>query len=193
MDLRSLWFRGLAAVCYRRMILVECYLDNPPPDPGEEANEIQSELQDSEWREYLRFDREVNADELQRRRQAGHVCLIIRRDGVLVCAHWSVLGPGSAYIAYLDTTIPLGTAERYVYGALTAPSLRAQGLATRSWQRSLRWAWDADFRHSVSAVLPESRSSLAVGARVGYRQTALIGYCKLGPWRREFRRALPRA
>jgi hypothetical protein len=188
--LRTIWFRGLARAGYRRLILLECRADDLLRQHTGDPSALVTELRESDWKQYS-LSTTVSLEEMKRRHQAGHSCVVLQQDGVVLSGSWFARGPGAARIAYLDSALPLASDEVYHYDGFTAPAARKLGLASAAQLGGLRLMFESGVRLSLTTVLPENRAGLGVCRKLGYHPVATIGYVRLGPWLHSFR--LPRS
>lgn len=86
----------------------------------------------------------------------------------------------------LDLAIP--AEEVHTYDAYTLPSFRGLGISPAISVHVMQTFKRAGFRRASRTILPENRprSTLARRRATGSR---VMGYVKLGPWRRNFGRA----
>jgi len=182
--LRGVWFRALAEVGYRRLVISAIALDGDGPEPVLPEG-VTLELLDREGiDEYLALHSMDSRSSVEQRLNRGDICHCARIREQLVAVLWS--GTGSHELCYIDQTLPLAPDEIYFYDGFTSREWRNRNLmggmlAVLSWRYAR-----AGMRRSINAVVPENRASLRVVAKSGGRPVARIGY--LGPrrFRREF-------
>jgi RimJ/RimL family protein N-acetyltransferase len=182
--IRGLWFSMLGKTVYRRVVLVERALDEPVPEVSALLPVVIDLLKESEVDAYVGFSLRGNSSETRRRLEAGQLCFVARHEGRLVCANWATTK--AARISYLDCTIQLAPGEVYTYELFTSPDFRGQNIAPAVKAQQLRHFRRAGYSRSVAAIVPENRASLRADEKVGYRPYGVMGYVKLGPWRRDF-------
>ncbi len=184
--LRSFFFKVLGETVYRRVVVVERDLSQPPPVVQARLPVSIVRLCDSEIEEYVAFRPETDAAEVRRRLQAGQVCWLVRYEGRIVHSCW--VTTGRAWIEYLGWDVALPPDTAYSYESFTAPELRGQNLAVaRSvvMQQALR---QAGYRRAVAVIMPENRAGFYPAEKAGYRRVGVMGYLRIGPWRWTFGR-----
>ena len=184
--LRSLWFKILGDTVYRRLLLLERPLQDPIPEVTARVPVEISLLQKTQIAEYLEFRAEANESEVQSQLDAGHWCFVARYQGRIVSARWATAG--RVWIDYLSSEFRLAADEVYIYDAFTRPDFRGQAISPVTSAEMLRYFRIAGYRHTVATISPENQANLRAVAKTGYRPYGLIGYIKIGPWKRHFHR-----
>jgi ribosomal protein S18 acetylase RimI-like enzyme len=180
----SLWFRVLGETVYRRMVLMERLLAEPvsPVTPGLPVTI--GLLDKTEVDAYCGFRPGADPLDVRRRLEAGQWCFVARLEGRIVQAGWAVAR--RARIDYLDSEIDLAPDEVYIYGSYTAPDSRGRNLAPAQRTEAVRFFRDAGYRRLVAVVFPENRAGFRPLEKIGCRRFGVIGYVRIGPWRRDF-------
>ena len=180
----SLWFRVLGETVYRRMVLMERLLAEPvsPVTPG--LRVTIGLLDEAEAGEYCDFRPGADLLDVRRRLGAGQWCFVARHEGRIVQAGWAVAR--RARIDYLDREIDLAPDEVYIYGSYTAPDSRGRNLAPAQRTEAVRFLRDAGYRRLVAAVFPENKAGFRPLEKIGCRRFGVMGYVKVGRWRRDF-------
>ena len=186
--IKRLWFGGLSrAGIYRRLILRERPLSQPFPDVSARVPVCVRVLAAGEIDAYMAFRPEQRIAEVRRRLDEGQQCFAVWHDRGIIHAAWAVTG--RARIEYLSTEITLAPDEVCSYDAFTSPAFRGLGASPARMLEMIRYFRDRDYRCQLSAILPENRSGLRPGEKVGgRRRIGVIGYIGLGPWRHVFSR-----
>jgi len=186
----AILFKVLGETVYRRMIVMECSLDEPV-DALRSRVDVEVDLLDmAAAGDYRRLRPETPDDEIRRRRDAGHWCAGARIEGRVVSVCW--VAPRGGRVDYLDRDLPLGGGEAYLYEVFTEPAVRGRGISSQVLAFASRRARTTGCRRIVALVNPENRAAFPPLERNGYRRTGVIGYMTIGPWRRDFRRTRPR-
>ncbi len=183
---RSLWFKLLGETLYRRLLLLERPLQDPIPTVTARVPVEISLLQKSEIAEYVEFRVEADESEIQSELEAGYWCFVARSQGRMVATSWAA--PNYAWLDYLSRELRLAPDEVYAYDSFTQPAFRGQNLGPALTAEKLRYFRAAGYRRMVCTISPENRASLRADAKTGYRPYGLIGYVKIGPWKRHFYR-----
>jgi GNAT superfamily N-acetyltransferase len=181
---RSLLFRALAEIVYRRLLIFEQELDEfalatASPDLSF------GWLDESRLEEYERL-RPGHAGQASARLRAGDRCFGTWLDGELVAVRW--IATGLPRVEYLDLALPLADGEVYHYDSFTSPSHRRRGLSAASQARVADGLQREGVHRIVRAVLPENRAAVRDAEKAGFRRAGRIGFVRLGPWRRALRR-----
>jgi hypothetical protein len=200
---RSLGMRVVGEVFYRRMLILEGKVDNPPPRV-EPPEGIEFEpLDRGQIDDYLRFRPDQPRSEIESRLGAHHVCFAARDRGELVQTCW--FAPDDAWIDYLDWALPLAAEEAYVYDIYAPPEARGRHLF-RS-QMSAMYEFFSDHRQLMRcfphhAGPPDARYGFVAAfhlenriwtlfARAGLRPREIVGYFGMGRLRWRFRHPAP--
>lgn len=182
--IRGLWFGVLANTVYRRLALLELALDRPIPDANSTVRVAFGELSETEIDELAAFRPDSDPSEVGRRLRDGHRCFVARAEGRLLAVSWA--GVGRIWSEYLTREIPLASDERCTYGTFTSPAARGHNIATALRATMARELRAAGCRRLLSMVGPENKAGLRLPEKLGYRRIGVVGFVKLGPWRRDF-------
>jgi hypothetical protein len=190
--------RLLGETIYRRMLVLEGTVDQPPtrfePQEGVEFGPLQPD----EIEQYLRHRPDQPRSEIETRLAAGQVCFAARDMGGLVQTCW--FAP-DAWIEYLDWELPLAPEEAYVYDFYAVPSARGGNIFRTQisemyaffsdHEERRRWFphHDLDGRFVTAFHLENRIWSLVV--RAGLRPREIVGYIGVGRLRWHFRRPAP--
>jgi len=172
---RGVWFGALArARLYRRLELVELSLVPPPP------------LLETPLTLDFGFLAESEDDDARARLERGDRCFVAREAGAIVSSRW--IAEQRAYVAYLDAWLDLEPDEVYLSETYTDPARRGHGVSGAAGTRLAAALATEGRRAIVAGVLQENPAGVRAYEKAGYRPIGRIGYVKLGPWRRDFRR-----
>jgi GNAT superfamily N-acetyltransferase len=183
----EIWWRILwetQGIVYRRILLMERSLDKPVLEVASRLPVVFDLLKETEIVEYISFRPDANPSEIRSRWRRGHRCFVGRHAGQVVNAGW--VCTSSARIGELAREIELAPDEVFVYDGFTSPHFRNQKIQQARHAWILRMCRDAGFRRVICHVRPNNRTSIRTVEKAGYRCFAVMGYVKLGPWRREF-------
>lgn len=178
---KSLVFKVLGETVYRRLTLLKRPLDRPVALVAPRLPVTMQMLDDPD--EYRTFRPDVSRDEVCRRLSAGHLCWVARYQGRIVAALWSACG--QARIDYLDREFRLLSGEAYFYEVMTVPELRGQNVAPALMMWAMQRLSQAGYHQVTVATAPENEAAQRAFAKNGYRPLGLLGYWKIGPWRRD--------
>lgn len=200
---RSLCLRVLGETVYRRLLLMELWVDRPPVWIAADEKVEFGPLLPDQLDEYLHFRPDVDADGTRRRLARGHLCFIARRNGALVQSAW--LAFDHAWIDYLGCELPLEANEAYAYDLFTDPAERGRQLYRAQVSEMFQFFSSDDQRaryfpgkgerrgqswRLLVASHPEDRMWLLF-TRLGARPVAVVGRIRLGRWSRSFQRRAP--
>ncbi len=181
---RGFWFKLLAELGYRRLLLLQRPLAEPIPEL-EASLPLQFDLlEPDDIDAYLSLHDDDPRTQIEGRFRLGEVCFIARHEGRIVCGNWAAFG--SHYISYIQYDLPIGPDDVYLYDSYTDPDFRGRGIAPALAVYILRYYRDTGVRLAVTAITPENLSNRRARAKSGYRELGLMGYLGLGPWRRHF-------
>jgi hypothetical protein len=190
--LTALWFKVLGETIYRRLVVIERPLNGRIPVFGPPAVPMETSLLGpSDIHDYVQFSGKDPA-EIRRRLDSGEWCFVVRQEGRMIHACWAVAG--TARIDYLRAEMPLPPGVVYLYEGLTLPEWRSKGASHARSAVTTPLLRDAGFTATRLAVVPENRTALRSFLKMGYRRIGVVGWLRLGRWRRDFARAeRPRA
>jgi len=172
-------------------VLIERLLDEPVVEVMPRLAVAIGLLEESEIDEYVAFRPEADPAEICRRREAGQVCFVVRHEGRIAHACWAAMR--QARIDYLARDIHLAPDEVYVYDSFTAPAFRGQNLSPTRAVQMARHFREKGHRRLIAVIMPENKRAFRPAAKAGYCPLGVMGYIKLGPWRRDFCRVRPGA
>ena len=188
---KSLWFKGLAMTVYRRAVLVERPLDGPLASITPNTPVEIGVLSETDVGAYLGFRPETSAADVRGRLERGHVCFVAWHGGRIVSAAW--LATGRVWVDYLARELQLAVDEAYLYESFTARDFRGQNIPVVRGTYETRYFRDAGYRRLVAVIVPENKPALRHAEKAGWNAFGIMGYVKVGPWRRDFCRVKPKA
>jgi RimJ/RimL family protein N-acetyltransferase len=184
--IKSFCFKLLGEIGYRRYLLLERSLEEPIPHAETHLPITIELLKKAEADEYSMFRVKVRPSEIVDRLNAGQWCFVARHEGKLISGSWAGVHTARSY--YLNREIRLGQDEVYVYGSFTKPDFRGLFISPTIKVAMMRYFRDTGYRRMICWVSPENRPSLKALQKVGFRPLGIMGYLKIGPWRRDFYR-----
>jgi GNAT superfamily N-acetyltransferase len=182
--IRSVWFKSLSAIGFRRLYLLRRPLSEPIPEANASLPVTIDWLAPEHADAYHAFRQGAQEDNVTSRLRGGGRCLVARHDGQIVGAMWG--STVEARSSYLGGNLPLAAGEAYQFDAYTSVAVRGMGVApalSLAWLRHLR---DEGFLAAIRLTLPENGSALRAHAKVGYQVTAILRSVGLGHWRYVF-------
>jgi GNAT superfamily N-acetyltransferase len=180
----SFYFKLLAEIGYRRMVIVEHRLDDPIPEFTPRLQVRNDVLKPSELDAYLAFRPDSERREIIDRLEAGDRCFVAWREGEIVSACWAATRP--VRIQFLDCDSEFARGDAYIYDKFTAPAHRGQRLGNAVRVHQLRDLRAAGFCRAVGAIVPENRVSMHESVSNGFRPVGMIRRIKIGRWQRRF-------
>lgn len=187
---RSLAFRVVGELVYRRMIVMEREFDLSMPDVEARVQATFAPLEPAHVDDYMRLRPDADRDDVVDRFRRRHVCFGAWLDGRLVQACW--VGIERARVDYLDCWIHLGSGVGYLQDLYTEPELRGTNLHRAMYPHMFRYFRNTGSPAVLAAFQPENRVQRIFG-RLGFRPVAVARAVRLGPVRRVWQRRLPEA
>jgi ubiquinone/menaquinone biosynthesis C-methylase UbiE len=176
---RSLWFKVLGELVYRRALMCARPLDAPTArapqvPPGVELGELEVAELDA----YLALCRDADRAAIRDRLTEGQRCFVARRDGRLLHVTWTATG--HAWIDYLDRELRLAPGDVYVFGSFSAPEARRSGVSIAVVEAIATRLHAEGRRRMLCIVVPENRAAVAAipswnQVPVGYMRTIRLG------------------
>jgi GNAT superfamily N-acetyltransferase len=183
---RSFWFKVLAQLGYRRLLLLDRQLVDAVPEFSPTLPVEIAQLTEGELDDYLAFRPDTGRADAIGRLDAGQMCFVARFDRRIVAANWIAMQP--IRLCYLDCVLDMAPGEVCIYDKFILPAYRGHGISNALRTHHLRHLQRAGHQRVVVAVLPENASSLRDILKGGYRPCGIVGRIKVGPWQRHFRR-----
>ncbi|MGH7230649.1 MAG: GNAT family N-acetyltransferase [Nitrospiraceae bacterium] len=183
--IRTLWFKALGEMGYRRLLLLDRSVHEPIPDVTAGVPISISLVTQADMAEYLAFRPGTSEVEVRRRLKSGHWGFLARSEGLPVAVTWAAAG--EAWSFFLSCHIQLASDAVYLYDSFTRFDVRGRAVSPALGAEILRFFRDAGYRRTVRAISPENTASLRAVRKLGYRPCGRIGHVKIGPWRRDFR------
>jgi SAM-dependent methyltransferase/ribosomal protein S18 acetylase RimI-like enzyme len=184
--LRSFWFAALGHTVYRRLVVMECRLDEPIVEATARAEVVVALLTPADIDTYATFRPDTRPAEIHRRLLAGHQCFVVRHQGQIVHAGWAATR--NAWIEYLGRECPLEPGDVYQFDSYTTPAFRGLDLAAARVTWMARYFRDAGYRRLRAVVWPENARAFRPLEKAGYRSAGAMGYVGLARWRHHFHR-----
>jgi len=188
--LLTLWYRILGETVYRRVLVMERSLDEPVPVVESRCAVEMHWLRAEESAACAHFCGVLSEAEVTRRLLEGHRCLVAEASGQIVHARW--VATSRAWVEYLKLDFPLAPGQAYMYQAYTAPEIQGRYLASAAMATVLRRLQEEGFRRAFCCLQPDRVIAYAPPFKNGFLPVAWLGWVRLGPWRRVFRRPVRR-
>ena len=166
------------------MIVFGRDLSEPISRAEDTSNVSFSLLSASDIDQHVGLRPSVSETEIRRRLARGHTCFVARRNGTIAHVCWAATG--NAELDYLGCELELRATEVYLYGSYTAPDYRNMNMA------SVRSSYSADYFRArgysrlIAVVQPRNKAAVRAVEKVGYLPLGVVGFVRLGPWRRFF-------
>lgn len=184
---KSFWFRFLAEICYRRLLLFEQMLKEPFPKLTTRLPMVIDLLNESEVAEYLAFRTdEYSRNSVLDRFKADHWCFVARYRGKIISASWAAIN--CVKNSYLGCEIRLLGDEVYVYDSFTRQEYRGKVVSPAIRAEMMQYFYLNGYRKMIIGVVPENYKNLSAIGKLGFKPFAMMGYIKLGTWRQDFYR-----
>jgi hypothetical protein len=183
----SLFLRTLQELrLYRRLILIQVPLTDPISTPPASIPLSSCLLDHEDLHEYRAFRPDADPAETGHRLDQGHWCFTARHQGRIVSAVWVAIG--TAMIPYLERDLMLAPDQAYAYDSYTVPELRGMAVASVRSDMMRRTLRRKGVKLLLGAVLPENRAARRRAEKRQHKEIGVIGYWRLGHWRRDFLR-----
>ena len=192
--LRGVWIKLLDVSLHRRLLVLECPVEDARsfPPGGLAGSVIHGFLTRDGIDDYLAFRMSEEDDldpaeapfskahgkRIERRLDAGCVCLMASKQGEMVAGVWAAVGGGD--VEYLRCVVRLDPQAVYLQDLYTRPAQRGLGLAPGLIHGMAEHFQGGGCRRLVALVLPENEASLRSLARVGFRRVGRAGYWGFG-------------
>ena len=170
--------------CYRRLLLHDRLLEESVPEIKAAFPVTIDLLKKTEADDYLRFRNEEDPVLVAEWLNAGHLCFVARYEGRIISNIWASIHRARIY--YLDCEINLMPDEVYLYDSLTLPGFRGKSIIPAIRAEMIRYFRVAGYRRMITGVLPENKPIRRSIHKLGFGPFAVMGYIKIGPWRRDF-------
>lgn len=198
--LRGVWIKLLDVTLFRRLLVLECMVDDAQSfrPTGQLRPAIHAYLTRAGIDDHVAFrlseeeDLHANGafspkscrERVERRLDAGCVCLTASIEGRTVAYAWARVGGG--VVDYLRCSLRLDPEAVYLHDLYTRPPQRGLGLAPGLIGGMAEHFRAAGCRRLVALVLPENVASLRSLGRVGFRRVGVAGYWGFGSLRWRF-------
>jgi GNAT superfamily N-acetyltransferase len=185
---KSLWFKMLGEIVYRRLILVERPLDETLPQIAIPLPLTISLLSETEVKEYADYRPDVNIIEIKNRLKSGHLCFVVRLKGGIVNTGWAATNRVS--IDYLSREFQLKDGDVYVYDVFTMPEHRGNSLSIFRMTHMLRYFRDLGYKRFVGTILIENKPAVRNALKADYHASGIIGHVKIFSLKWNFQREI---
>lgn len=195
--LRGVWIKLLDVTLHRRLLVLECPVDDARSfQPAGQlrpvihgfliragvADHVAFRLSEEDDHHPIgTFSPKSYREHVERRLDAGSVCLTALIEGRTVACVWANVGGGS--VDYLRCSVRLDPEAVYLHDLYTRPLQRGLGLAPGLIGGIAEHFQAAGCRRLVAVVLPENAASLRILGRVGFRRVGVAGYWGFGSFR----------
>ena len=183
---RNLWFKALGESVYRRLVVAEMSLTEAVPASAASPHAL-SALHTHSLADYLRYRTDLTEQAVAERLEKGDECWVLLIEGRVAQACWIASG-ASARISYLECDVELHARGIYVYEFYVHPEFRGRGLSLAALEQVVAEYRARGYERLIWAWIPENAGAAGLVARAGMRPLGLLGYWRLGRWRKYFLR-----
>jgi RimJ/RimL family protein N-acetyltransferase len=169
---------------YRRVIVMECWLDRPLAKVTPRLPARIAVLTVDKLERYVRFRPDQDPSAVRDRLDQGHRCFAVWHEGRIVHAGWAAMR--DAWIEYLGVEFPLEPGDVYQFDSFTAPAFRGLDLAAARIAWMARFFRAAGFRRLIAVVWPKNTRAFRPLEKAGYRRCGRIRVLRVGRWRHVF-------
>jgi hypothetical protein len=138
---------------------------------------------------YTLHQPDINASEVITRLRDGHLCFVTMDSGAIIGHTWSAFG--KAYCEYLDCYLMLPDNTVYNYDIFISPDYRGNRIAASQYLYKLKYLLKKRYYCSIGLILPENGTSIKHTERLGDKKIGIIGYFKVGGWKKYFYKLKP--
>lgn len=185
---RSFALRLLGETFYRRLLVLERpfagMVSAVPPRLPIVLERASPENLD----EYLELRPDQDRRLLERRFEFAEYLFFVRHEGRVAGATWITIN--RAYIEYLDREVQLNHLVAYLYDLYVRPEYRGKGFDRALYTYLFGYFTPEQCSTLMATANLENRTQLLF-ERIGFRRSALLGYYRLGPFKRHFTRLEP--
>jgi SAM-dependent methyltransferase len=182
--LRSFWFKALGETVYRRVIVMECRLNEALLPVTAGAAVTVGLMANGDAAAYVAFRPDTDPADIRRRFLAGHWCFVAWHEGRIVHACWAAAG--RVWIDYLARELVLPPDTVYQYDSFTVPGFRGRNISAFRVSEAARYFRAAGYGRFMAVVSVENHAAFRPLEKAGYRPVGMMGYFRLGRWRRHF-------
>jgi pyroglutamyl-peptidase len=179
--IRSLWFKSLGELGYRRLLLYELPLNTRIATRPATVELSVTPMSPSDVDEYTQFRPRTDAARLRARLSGGQSGLVARSGERIVHVTW--VARGHVRMGYLDTPLALRSDEAMLE-IYTDRDHRSLGIATAVCSQMLRELQSQGIRRALVLISPENAPSKRVFAKLGYRKLGTVRRFSFGDHRR---------
>ncbi len=181
---RGVALRARDAAGIRTLVLLERDLAAAPCVPAIDAGLACRLLSEADVGAVVALRPSLDADAVRPRLDAGDYGIGVWHGDRLISAAW--FSTAEAWIPELGRRLRLGPGQVYGYDSFTAPDWRGRGVYGYRSSVAAQVLTVAGLRHSLGFVIAHNRPSLRAAAKAGFRPFGMIGYVRIGRWRRDF-------
>ncbi|MDN5937709.1 MAG: GNAT family N-acetyltransferase [Salinisphaera sp.] len=186
---RSLWFKLLGELGYRRLYVVERPLDATLAESRCSLPLRLELLTERGVSDYLKHRapgvcnpvRNPLRRDVAGRLDAGQYCFVTYYRGHMVGSIWAARA--WVDVPYLRMEFQPAPGSVYLYDNRVDPELRGRGVAQALTHYAREGIKHWGFVRTVGLISPENLASLRASQRAGSRVVARVGYLRMGPWR----------
>lgn len=179
---KSLWFRVLGELGYRRTILFQLDLTHDRQDKAVPAGVRFGLLSPNRVQDLLGLVRYCDEREIRRRLAAGQFCVVGYADGKPAYVNWLALG--QVWIDFFGIQAVLSPGTAYSYELYVDPACRGLGLNRAGVDFGVQRLRERGFTKCVGVVVPENRAGLGYTLACGCQPIGWVRSLRLGGFRR---------
>ena len=179
---KSLWFRVLGELGYRRTILFQLDLTHDRQDKAVPAGVRFGLLSPNRVQDLLGLVRYCDEREIRRRLAAGQLCVVGYADGKPAYVNWLALG--QVWIDFFGIQAVLSPGTAYSYELYVDPACRGLGLNRAGVDFGVQRLRERGFTKCVGVVVPENRAGLGYTLACGCQPIGWVRSLRLGGFRR---------
>jgi RimJ/RimL family protein N-acetyltransferase len=170
--IKSLWFKTIGEICYRRAYLYQAWIDSLLTHPTTVDALAISPLTSKQLPIFIDFQPDVSIQEAEARLHKGHLAFVVWVDESPVHISWA--SPEKAEMGYLFYTLVLPSDAVYIYNAYTKPEYRGRHLSSARFRWSLPYLQNLGFQRLIAIAMPENQPAINAIQRSGYEPIGII-------------------
>lgn len=177
---KSLLFRLLGKLMYRRVLVLECDLGLQFSDTSTKTSVDIRKLGPADTCAFIDFHSGPGRSVFHARLEQGHECYAAICADRIMSVSWIALNNATLWL--LDADFRLDRDQLYIYDSYTHPDHRGLRLQAQIFEDIRREFAAAGIRRAITFVVPENVANLRSRARLGFSEIGMVRRVRLGKW-----------
>jgi len=175
---KSLLFRLLGKLMYRRVLVLECDLGRQFTDTSTKTSVDIRRLGPADTSAFIDFRSGPDRSIFLARLKQGHACYAAICADRIVSVSWIALSNATLWL--LDADFRLDLDQLYIYDSYTHPDHRGLRLQAQIFEDIRREFGAAGVRRAITFVVPENVANLKSRARLGFTKVGIVRRVRFG-------------